>query len=104
MYRSNLRLRAAPGRRDDVVALLTGEHGARDAIRYGSATAVEVLVGEPDEIIVSALWESRRDYQDWQSRQDRSASRNRLAALLSDEPVRFVHRVLLSARQEVESR
>jgi quinol monooxygenase YgiN len=88
MVRSVLVLRARPGRRDDVTALFDQLGILREASTLPGFLAVELdwSADDPDELLVTASWESAASYDAWLESPVRERMRAPLEALLAERP------------------
>jgi quinol monooxygenase YgiN len=88
MVRSVLALRAKPGRRDEVVALFERIGILREASAVPGFVSAEVQVAAdaPDELLVTATWESAAAYEAWLASPVRGRMAPALETLLAEPP------------------
>jgi quinol monooxygenase YgiN len=88
MVRSVLVLRALPGRRDDVTALFERLEILRQASAVPGFLGAELdaAADDPDELLVTAMWESGAAYDAWLESPVREQMRSPLEQLLAEAP------------------
>jgi quinol monooxygenase YgiN len=88
MVRSVLALRAKPGRRDEVVALFERLEVLREAGAVPGFVSAELQVAadSPDDLLVTATWESAAAYDGWLESPVRERMRPALEELLDESP------------------
>src|SRR5262245_11212989 len=88
MVRSILALRAKPGRRDEVVALFARLGILREASAVSGFVSAELQIAAdaPDELLVTATWESAAAYDGWLASPVRERMAPALEALLAEPP------------------
>jgi quinol monooxygenase YgiN len=96
MVRSVLVLRARSGRRDDVVELFARLDILREASAVPGFVAAELQVAldGPDELLVTATWDSAASYDTWLESPVRERMRPALEELLAEPPVGRVYELV----------
>ena len=99
MTNVHLILRAAPGRRDDVLAALDGlelQAAADDAYLFD--VDVSASVDDADEVLVVCAWPTPEHYERWQADNGWPSLVDPLRPLLASEPEVHVYRLVDSIR------
>jgi quinol monooxygenase YgiN len=96
MVRSVLVLRARSGRRDDVVLLFERLGILREASAIPGFVGAElqVSVGDADELLVTATWQSADAYDAWLESPVRERMRPELEELLAEPPTPRVYEIV----------
>src|SRR5215831_14967929 len=96
MTRSVLFFKLLPGRRDDFVAGMKRLDVLRRASRQPGfrGSQLHVSVGDPDEALVTADWDSPDAYQGWLDNPVRAEIQAELGPLLAVDPVGRMYEVV----------